>query len=113
MGGYDFLKGPCPDCGEEIGQDSGDIQVKWFVGLLDGECFRTYRPGDPLPNPNFLPTALPDGVYLTYENGWACRCGSREPLFAVLKDGRFEGFTRKPAGVTHDVNFARHGIQRA
>lgn len=111
MGVYDYLKGPCPDCGEEIGADSGDIQVKWFVDVpSDGDCFRTYRLGDLLPRPNFATEALPNGEYTT--SSWPYCCEDPRTLFAVIKDGKFVGFTRTPVEKTHDVNFARHAIRR-
>ena len=107
MGVYDFLRGPCPDCGEDIGEGWGDIQVKWFVGDPEkDECFRDFRPGDTLPR------RLADGVYDTYP--WtACACKSNAMLYAIIHDGRFEGFTRKPQGTTHDINYERHAVQAA
>lgn len=113
MGVYDFLKGPCPNCGEEIGAESGDIQIKWFVDVPSyGDCFRTYRPGDLLPRPNFATETLPDGEYIT--SRWPyCRCENPEYLYAVIKDGKFVGFTRAPVTETYDVNFDRHAIEDA
>lgn len=109
MGVYDYLKGPCPDCGKEIGADCGDIQVKWFFGTPDpDDCFRTFRPGDKLPIP------LADGCYMTYEQGWPfCNCKSTEPLLAMVSDGKFWGFTRTPTREIIDVNHQRHGMQEA
>jgi hypothetical protein len=55
MGVYDFWKGECPYCGEQIDADKsgnqyGDIQTKLFLHCSDyRECFRTFKPGDTLP----------------------------------------------------------------
>jgi len=84
MGLYDYLKGPCPTCGEEIGADSGDIQIKWFVNYLDP--FKIYRPGDKFPK------NIEDGEY--YLGFWSYCCGDQRALFAIVKDSTFVGFKR-------------------
>jgi len=85
MGVYDFLKGPCPTCGQEIGADSGDIQIKWFSSPV-GECFRTFRPGDELPMP------MEDGLYSC--GTWTYCCNDLRILFADIRDNKFVGFQR-------------------
>ncbi|OGZ35455.1 MAG: hypothetical protein A2V60_03400 [Candidatus Portnoybacteria bacterium RIFCSPHIGHO2_01_FULL_39_19] len=88
MGVYDFLKGPCPYCGAEIGKDCGDVQIKWFWDP-DPELscsFRTFRPGDTFPKP------VPNGLYPLGD--WGGCCGTRDPLYAVVVGNTFRGFVR-------------------
>ncbi len=109
MGVYDYLKGSCSECGEEIGADSGDVQIKWFVGEPDsGDCFRTFRPGDE------FPVKLADGEYLAYDEWSYCACNSRKPLIATVAGGRFTGFIRESrVGKVEDLNYERHEIEAA
>ena len=86
MGVYDFLKGPCPSCGREIGEDSGDIQIDWFTGPAKGECFRTFRPGDE------LPVTMRDGSYPC--GMWEWCCGDFSTLSAEVSGNKFIGFKR-------------------
>ncbi len=104
MGVYDFLKGPCPDCREEIGLDSGDIQIKWFSYPEEGQCFRTFRPGDE------LPVSTGDGLSPLGE--WRyCRCDTDKVLFARIEGGRFLGFVRGPTRAEIEREFREaHGI---
>ena len=53
MGLYDFFKGECPKCGNQLdtgrdGVTSGDIQTKMF-SPNHNQCFREFRPGSKVP----------------------------------------------------------------
>jgi len=52
MGVYDFFKGKCPNCGNQIdsfcGKECGDIQTKLFI-TDNYNSFRSFRPGDNVP----------------------------------------------------------------
>lgn len=84
MGVYDFLKGPCPKCGKEIGADSGDIQIKWFSAPVEGECFRTFKPGD------VLPAHIDNGLHAVGTYSYCC--GTEKILYAKVENNHFMGF---------------------
>jgi hypothetical protein len=52
MGIYDFFKGTCPHCGDQIdsynGQKCGSIQTKMFWPVPE-HCFRDFMPGERVP----------------------------------------------------------------
>lgn len=52
MGIYDFFKGTCPNCGDQIenynGEPCGAIQTKMFWPMTNA-CFRSFYPGGKLP----------------------------------------------------------------
>lgn len=96
MGVYDYLKGRCPKCGEEIGSNSDDIQVKWFPRIDATKPFRTFIPGDK------LPIQLPDGDYIT--STYPCKCNSKDPLLAQIRNNCFLGFTRTPEAEIININ---------
>jgi hypothetical protein len=56
MGVYDFFKGTCPVCHNQVDNHPeygkcGDIQTKYFVGPEPEDCFRNFRPGHRVPFP--------------------------------------------------------------
>jgi len=84
MGVYDYLKAKCPECGAKIGENNGDIQIKWFSRPGVGTCFRTFRLGD------LLPEKMQDGNYAVGDHLYCCN--QDRVIFAKIENNKFMGF---------------------